>query len=167
MNILVQRKGLKTRICRCCQQHLNEDPTQSQQILAEKLNVSLVAIFQRLKAMWKILEVWKMGATRIERQANGHQKTICEMLLQRFERKSFLHRIVTGDEKWIFFWEPEAKKSWLSPGEAALFTSKPNRFGRKTITYSPDLDPSDFHLFASMGHSLPEQHFVNFEEVEK
>jgi len=171
------------------------------------------------------------------------------MLLQRFERKSFLHRIVTGDEKWIYFENPKRKRSWLSPGEAAPSTAKPNRFSRKTMLcvwwdqdsvvyhellkpgetvntdryrqqminlnhaligkrpewarrhgkvilqhdnepshtarsvkdtlktlnweilshppYSPDLAPSDFHLFASMGHSLAEQHFVNFEEVEK
>jgi histone-lysine N-methyltransferase SETMAR len=44
-----------------------------------------------------------------------HRKTICEMLLQWFERKSFLHRIVTGDEKWIFFENLKRKKSWLSP----------------------------------------------------
>ena len=33
--------------------------------------------------------------------------------------------------------------------------------------YSPDFAPSDYHLFASMGHSLAEQRFDNFEEVEK
>ena len=33
--------------------------------------------------------------------------------------------------------------------------------------YSPDLAPSDYHLFASMGLSLPEKRFANFEEVEK
>lgn len=33
--------------------------------------------------------------------------------------------------------------------------------------YSPELAPSDYHLFASMGHALAEQHFSNFEEVEK
>ena len=33
--------------------------------------------------------------------------------------------------------------------------------------YSPDLAPSDYHLFASMGNSLAEQRFDNFEEVEK
>ena len=33
--------------------------------------------------------------------------------------------------------------------------------------YSPDLAPSDYHLFASMGHALAEQHFSNFEEVGK
>ena len=29
--------------------------------------------------------------------------------------------------------------------------------------YSPDLTPSEYHLFASMEHSLAEQHFPNFE----
>ncbi|GFU25221.1 mariner Mos1 transposase [Trichonephila clavipes] len=33
--------------------------------------------------------------------------------------------------------------------------------------YSLDLAPSDYHLFASMGHALAEQHFSNFEEVGK
>lgn len=228
---------------------LDEDPTQSQQILAEKLNVSRVAICQRLKALGKIQKYGKWVPHALNDRQMEHRKTICEMLLQRFERKSFLHRIVTGDEKWIFFENPKRKRSWLSPGEAAPSTAKPNRFGRKTMLcvwwdqdgvvyhellkpgetvntdryrqqiinlnhaliqkrpewarrhgkvilqhdnapshtarsvkdtlktlnweilshppYSPDLAPSDFHLFASMGHSLAEQHFVNFEEVEK
>jgi len=228
---------------------LDEDPTQSQQILAEKLNVSRVAICQRLKALGKIQKYGKWVPHTLNDRQMEHRKTICEMLLQRFERKSFLHRIVTGDEKWIYFENPKRKKSWLSPGEAAPSTAKPNRFGRKTMLcvwwdqdgvvyhellkpgetvntdryrqqiinlnhaliekrpewarrhgkvilqhdnapshtaravkdtlktlnweilshppYSPDLAPSDFHLFASMGHSLAEQHFVNFEEVQK
>ena len=171
------------------------------------------------------------------------------MMLQRFERKPFLHRIVTGDEKWIYLENPKRKKSWLSPGEDGPSTPRSNRFGRKTMlcvwwnqcgmvyfellkpgetvntdryrqkiinlkhaliekrsewarrhgkvilqhdnapshtakvvkntlkalsweilshpSYSPDLAPSDYHLFASMEHSLAEQRFANFEEVEK
>lgn len=33
--------------------------------------------------------------------------------------------------------------------------------------YSPDLAPSDYHLFSSMRHALADQHFQNYEEVEK
>ncbi len=33
--------------------------------------------------------------------------------------------------------------------------------------YAPDLAPSDFHFFASMGHALAEQHCSSFEEVGK
>ena len=33
--------------------------------------------------------------------------------------------------------------------------------------YSPDLAPSDYHLFASMGHALAEQLFGSYEDVKK
>lgn len=228
---------------------LDVDPTQSQKKLAETLNVTRGAICQRLKAMGKIQKYGKWVPHQLNERQMENRKTVCEMLLQRFERKSFLHRIVTGDEKWIYYENPKRKKSWLSPGEAGPSTARPNRFGRKTMLcvwwdqcgvvyyellkpgetvntdryrqqminlnhaliekrpewarrhgkvilqhdnapshtaklvkdtlktlnweilshppYSPDLAPSDYHLFASMGHSLAEQCFANFEEVEK
>ena len=39
------------------------------------------------------------------------------MLLAKYKRKSFLHRIVTGDEKWIYFKNPKHKRSWVTPGD--------------------------------------------------
>ena len=33
--------------------------------------------------------------------------------------------------------------------------------------YSPDLAPSDYHLFSSMGHALAEQRFDSYENVKK
>ena len=33
--------------------------------------------------------------------------------------------------------------------------------------YSPDLAPSDYHLFASMGHALAQQRFISYEDVQK
>jgi len=32
---------------------------------------------------------------------------------------------------------------------------------------TPDLAPSDYHLFASMGHALAEQRFDSYEDVQK
>jgi len=43
-----------------------------------------------------------------ERQQKN-QKTTCEMLA-RYKRKLFLHRNVTGDEKWIYFENPKCKR---------------------------------------------------------
>ena len=43
-------------------------------------------------------------------------------------------------------------------------------FSREVLlhaTYSPDLAPSDYHLFASMDHTLAEQHFDSYEDVKK
>ena len=33
--------------------------------------------------------------------------------------------------------------------------------------YSPNLAPSDYYLFASMGHALSDQHFTSYENVRK
>jgi len=33
--------------------------------------------------------------------------------------------------------------------------------------YSPDLAPSDYHLFSSIGHALTERHFDSYEDVRK
>lgn len=48
------------------------------------------------------------------------------MLLQRQERKSFLHRIVTGDEKWIYYENPKRRKSWVKPDEPGPSQAKRN-----------------------------------------
>lgn len=158
-----------------------------------------------------------------------------------------MHRIVTGDEKWIHYDNPKKRKSWVKPGEPSTSTAKPNIHGKKlmlciwwdqlgvvyyellkpseTITgalyrtqlmrlsralkekrahyysrhdkiillhdnarphvaapvktyletlnwevlphppYSPDLAPSDYHLFRSMAHGLSEQRFTSYEDT--
>jgi len=49
-----------------------------------------------------------------DRQMERRQNT-CQILLARQKRKSFLNRIVTGDEKWIYFQNPKRKKPWIDP----------------------------------------------------
>jgi len=57
------------------------------------------------------------------------------MLLARHKRKGFLHRIVTGDEKWIRYHNPNKRKSWGSPGHASTLTAKPNIHGKKLMLF--------------------------------
>ena len=51
----------------------------------------------------------------------------CEQLIQRQQKKGFLHRIVTGDEKWIFYDNPKKKKYYAKPGQSlsSISTSTP------------------------------------------
>ena len=51
----------------------------------------------------------------------------------RKNRNFFLHRIVTGDEKWIHYDNPKRKESWWPPGHASRFTAKPNIHGKKLL----------------------------------
>jgi len=59
----------------------------------------------------------------------------CEHLIQRQQRKGFLHRIVTGDEKWIFY--PKKKKYYVKLGQSLPSTSTstpwPNIHGSKIM----------------------------------
>ncbi|UYV75492.1 SETMAR [Cordylochernes scorpioides] len=189
---------------------LDEDSSQTQEELAETLGVTQQAISNRLKVMGNI----------------KRRICTCELLLKRQNRKGFLHRIVTGDEKWIHYDNLKRRKSSVKPGHASTSTAKPNIHGKKlmlciwwdqlgviyyellqpneTITgeryqqqlmrlrralnikrplytkrhdkalqwdvlphplYSPDIAPSDCHMFRSMTHGLAEQHFTSYEEA--
>ena len=81
---------------------LDKDPTQSQQQLAQTLNVTRGAICQRLKAMGKIQKYEKWVPHQLNARQMENRKTIFEMLLQ-----TFLYQIVTGDKKWIYFEKPK------------------------------------------------------------
>jgi len=53
--------------------------------------------------------------------------SLANLLIQRQQRKSFLHRIVTGDEKWIFYDNPKKKKYYAKSGQSlpSTLTSTP------------------------------------------
>lgn len=53
-----------------------------------------------------------------------NRKTFTEILLLRQERKNFLHRVITGDEDWIYFESPKCKKSSLLFNEASTPTAQ-------------------------------------------
>ncbi|GFS85896.1 mariner Mos1 transposase [Trichonephila clavipes] len=112
---------------------LDDDPTQTQQKLAKSLNVSQETMRKHLRATGKINKLGKWVPHDLSEHQMENRKVTCEMLLQRHERKSYLYRIVTGDEKWIYFENPKWKKSWLSSGEAASSTPRPNRFGKMAM----------------------------------
>ncbi|GFV05328.1 mariner Mos1 transposase [Trichonephila clavipes] len=80
----------------------------------------------------------------------------CEERFQKQNRKGFfLHRIVNGDEQWIHYDNPKRRKSWGALQWDVLSHQ----------LYSPDIAPSDYHLFRSMTHDLVQQHFTSYEEA--
>ena len=76
-----------------------------------------------------------------------------EMLLERHKEKSFLYRIVAGDEKWIHYDNPKRKKLYVKPGQPAKSTAMPNIYGamvmlciwwdQKGVLYYELLKPSE------------------------
>lgn len=228
---------------------LAQDNTQTQKQLATQLDVSQHAISDRLHAMGKVQVAGKWIPHELNERSIEKRKTTCEILMERYRRKSFLHHIVTSDEKWIYFDNPKRKKSWIDPGQPSTSTAKQNIHSKKALLciwwdqkgvvfyellnngetvdanrykqqliqmntalkqkrpewdkrhgkvillhdnarphvansvkdtckvlgwevlphppYSPDMAPSDFHLFRSMAHGLSERRFRKYDDIQK
>lgn len=112
---------------------LDEDDAQTQQQLANALNVTQQSISNRLHEMGKIQKEGKWVPYELNERQKEKRKITCEILLERQQRKSFLHRIITGDEKWIYFDNPKRKRSWTDPGKPAKSTAKPNIHAKKVL----------------------------------
>lgn len=112
---------------------VEEDPCQTQKQLAEVLAVAQSRIADRLKAMRKVYKAGRWVPYELMPRDVDRRKTICEMLLARQQRKRFPNRIVTGDEKWIYFASPKRKKNICDPGHSSTMTSKRNIRGKKAM----------------------------------
>ncbi|GFV15028.1 mariner Mos1 transposase [Trichonephila clavipes] len=88
---------------------LDEDDgqTRAQEHLAEQLNVEKSTVSRRIKEMGKIIKVGRWVPHELTDRQQDNRKIVCEMLLVRYKRKSYLHCIITGDEKWIYFENPK------------------------------------------------------------
>ena len=95
---------------------LDEDPCQTQEELALSLGVTQATISRRLKAAGYIQKQGNWVPHELKPRDVERRFCMSEMLLQRHKKKSFLHRIVTGDEKWIHYDNPKRKKSYVKRG---------------------------------------------------
>ena len=85
--------------------------------------------WDRLKAMGRIQKFGKWVPHELNERQMVNRKNTCEILLQRQERKSVLPRIVTGDEKWIYFKNPKGRNS----RQPSTSTAKTDQFGKKAM----------------------------------
>lgn len=112
---------------------LDEDDTQTQKQLAASLNARQTTVSRRLHKMGKIQKQGKWVPHKLTEKQKEQRKTICEILIGRQEIKSFMHRLITGDEKWIYFDNPKHKRSWTDRGKPAASTPKRNIHGKKVL----------------------------------
>ncbi|GBP45709.1 Mariner Mos1 transposase [Eumeta japonica] len=191
------------------------DNANSLQMLTEfgkTLQVDDLTVLKRLKVIGMIQKQGHWVPYKLKPRDVERRFLMCELLHQRQKRKGFLHRIVTGDEKWIPYDNPKHRKSWGKPGHASTLSAKPwfqalliqpntekylvgSRHDKVILLhdnarphvakpvktylemlqwevlphplYSPDIDPSDFHLFRLTAHGLADQYFHSCEEAKK
>lgn len=112
---------------------LSEDSCQTQDELAKALGVTQATISRRLKALGFIQKVGNWVPYELKPRDVERRFCMSEMHLERYKKKSFLHRIITGDEKWIHYDNPKRKKSYVKPGQPGTSMSKPNIHGSKVM----------------------------------
>ncbi|CAK9820084.1 Mariner Mos1 transposase [Anthophora quadrimaculata] len=82
---------------------VDEDPCETQKQIAEALNCSQSVISDHLRALGKVYKEGKWVPYELKPRDIEKRKTICEILLGRQQRTGFLHRIIIGDKKWIYW----------------------------------------------------------------
>ncbi|KAG5318880.1 MOS1T transposase, partial [Pseudoatta argentina] len=85
------------------EQLLDEDPSQTLSELGKVLQVDESTVSKRLKGLGMIQKQGHWVPYELKPRDVERRFDTCELLLQRQKRKGFLHRIVTGDEKWIHY----------------------------------------------------------------
>ncbi|KAG5314879.1 MOS1T transposase, partial [Pseudoatta argentina] len=85
---------------------LDQDSCQNQEELARSLGVTQQAISKRLKVMGMIQKQGNWVPYELKPRYVERRLFACEQLLEK--RKGFLHRIVTGDEKWVHYDNPRS-----------------------------------------------------------
>ncbi|CAO4387804.1 unnamed protein product [Caenorhabditis nigoni] len=224
---------------------IESDPCQTTRNLAEQFSCTNGTIENHLHGIGKSNRCGKFVPHNLSPANKAARVALSGIRLHRSKNSGFFDSLVTSDEKWIEYDNTVRKRQWLSTGEQAKTTPKPEIHGKKvmlcvwwnskglvyfevlekgqTVTadlykrqldqvqqslrrlgvdtsttkflhdnarphvakvtqqkieelgweifghppYSPDLAPSDFHLFRSMQHSLAEMHFKSRDEIEK
>lgn len=224
------------------------NPSTSTRRLSDELDIPQTSVVRHLHALGKVNKCCReVPHDLTENQAQKRVET-CRKLLENPRDDRFIRQIVTCDEKWVYFSNPDKQNQWLNPGQVAEPVAKRDRFSRKALlcvwwnfegvihfelvpngrtidadlycaqldrmyaklaqkypalvnrkrvllqqdnakphtarqtkekiknldaiellphpAYSPDLAPSDYHLFRSMAHFLRGRNFNNLNDVE-
>jgi len=74
-----------------------------------------------------------MAITRVVRKCHFELFVYRDFFACQAKKKEFFRRIVTADEKWIYFDNSKRKKSWVGSGQPSALTPKRNIHGHKTL----------------------------------
>jgi len=90
---------------------LNINSAQTEKELGEQLGVTQQAISIRLHMMGKIQKKGRWVQHELSEGNKNRRRDTASTLLSKFRKKDFLHKIIIGDEKWIFYDNPKCRKS--------------------------------------------------------
>lgn len=161
---------------------LDADPRQTTRELAEQLNCSHTTVERHLHALGKVHKWGCLVPHQLSTDNLVQRASICASLLLRQKNKPFSERIITGDEKWVWLNEVLFQKRPAlanqkgvillhdngKPHVSKLTQQKIEQLGWEVLSHpswSPDLAPSNYHLFRYLRHHLCNKHYEDSDEI--
>jgi len=115
---------------------LDINSVQTEKELAEQLGVMQQAISVRLHTMGKIQKEGRWVPHELFEDKENQRYDTALILLSKYRKKDFLHKIITDDKKWIHYDNPRRRKSWIDPDQPWTSMPKPNIHAKKFCSES-------------------------------
>lgn len=114
-------------------QLVESDPRKSCEELAHKMSVDRETIRDHLHQIGKSFRAGIWMPYKLSENQKSLRITLCNSNLIRNEKNPFLKQIITSDEKWVMYDNSHKGNQWLSPGESAFPSPKPNFHQKKAL----------------------------------
>lgn len=109
------------------------NPIISTRQLSADFGASHMTISRNLKAINKVYRRCREVPHELTPENAQRRVEICKQLLSNPLDERFFKRIVTCDEKWIYFRNGDNRNQWLDPSQPALPVVKRGRFDKKVM----------------------------------
>ena len=98
---------------------MEENPQTNTRRLSEELGASKDTIHREIKTFGKSYRNCGSLPHELKTQQAQRGVDICRHLISNPMDDRFIRRIVTCDEKWVYYCSPDALKQWLGPHQRA------------------------------------------------
>jgi len=117
---------------------LREDSEQTTKELAEQMDCHHYTVLEHLHSKGKVQKLSAWLPHVLNQETKNQRCTIAAGLLARHRlthghKLRFLHRIVTGDEKWCTYINMKRRKQWLIPKKQGTPRTKQDLHPRKSM----------------------------------
>lgn len=109
------------------------NPSTSTRRLSAELGISQASVVGHLHALGKVNKCCREVPHELTVHQAQNRVDTCRKLLDNPRDDRFIRRIVTCDEKWVYFSNPDKQRQWLSPGQVAEPVAKRDRFSQKAL----------------------------------
>lgn len=112
---------------------VESDPRLTIQEMSERVSAPWSTVQEHLKKIGKVNRQGIWVPHELNEIHKQQRRMICSALITRNQNEHFLHRIVTGDEKWVLYRNCKRSRQWLSTGQTPIPTAKDGLHPKKVL----------------------------------